>query len=295
MQSPTIVSVGGTSGIGEALVRKLVSLASGDPQVHIVGRSASAADRIMSDLRAVKPSGTFEFHACDLTNVADTHRLVKTIAGRVQRIDLLLLSQGVLTTAGRTETAEGNDRKLMLHYYSRAAIIRGLQSQLEAAQGRVLSVLDAVRGDVSSLKWEDLELKQKGSYTLGSAAKHCISMSDVLLQDLGAKHPQVKYFHAYPGIVKTPLSNALPLYYRLPTQGLFWAMGTSAEHCADYLLYPFLLEEQRLRSEGYEHGGAFFVDSKGGPVRSKKIPTEDERMKVVQHTEELLGRSAAQR
>ena len=182
MQSPTIVSVGGTSGIGEALVRKLVSLASGDPQVHIVGRSASAADRIMSDLRAVKPSGTFEFHACDLTNVADTHRLVQTIAGRVQRIDLLLLSQGILTIAGRTETPEGNDRKMMLHYYSRAAIIRGLQSQLEAAQGRVLSVLDAVRGDVSSLKWEDLELKQKGSYTLASAANHCISMSDVLLQ-----------------------------------------------------------------------------------------------------------------
>lgn len=62
-KSPTLVVCGGTSGLGEAIARKVVSL-SDKPDVHLVGRNASAASAIIADLKRDKPEGKYEFHAC---------------------------------------------------------------------------------------------------------------------------------------------------------------------------------------------------------------------------------------
>lgn len=88
--------------------------------------------------------------------------------------------------SGRTETAEGNDVKMMLHYYSRIAVMQGLQGPLTKAASesgqpaRVMSVLDACRGSPKSLHWDDLDLKSK--YSLSNAMGHCISMKDIAIQ-----------------------------------------------------------------------------------------------------------------
>lgn len=63
-KAPTVVVCGGTSGIGEAMARKLVSL-SEQPKVHLVGRNAAAADAIIADLKREKPDGDYAFHSCD--------------------------------------------------------------------------------------------------------------------------------------------------------------------------------------------------------------------------------------
>lgn len=60
--SPTIVCIGGTSGIGEAIARKLTSLVE-QPDVHLVGRNESAASQIIADLKQAKPAGSYHFHA----------------------------------------------------------------------------------------------------------------------------------------------------------------------------------------------------------------------------------------
>lgn len=60
--SPTIVCVGGTSGIGEAIARKFASLVE-KPNIHLIGRSESAASKIIADLKAEKPAGSYHFHA----------------------------------------------------------------------------------------------------------------------------------------------------------------------------------------------------------------------------------------
>jgi NAD(P)-dependent dehydrogenase (short-subunit alcohol dehydrogenase family) len=58
----TIVVCGGTSGIGEAMARKLALLAE-KPDVHLVGRNAVAANAIIADLKRAKPEGSYSFHA----------------------------------------------------------------------------------------------------------------------------------------------------------------------------------------------------------------------------------------
>lgn len=86
---------------------------------------------------------------------------------------------------GRTETTEGHDVKMVLHYYSRALFIDSLVPSLKAAtdakeEARVMSVLDSLRGDYKKVLWDDLELKK--SFTLGNAAQHCMAFTDVAVQ-----------------------------------------------------------------------------------------------------------------
>ena len=73
-------------------------------------------------------------HRCDLTSLAETERLVEVMRRDLPTLDYLVLSQGIFSTAGRTETSESHDVKMVLHYYSRMAIIRGLQKNLEQSQ-----------------------------------------------------------------------------------------------------------------------------------------------------------------
>lgn len=115
----------------------------------------------------------------DLTLVSELKRLVQEINEQVKQVDYLVLSPGILTLAGRTETKEGNDRKLMLHYYSRMGFVHGLQDKLHSGS-RVLSVLDSMRGNPSKLVWDDLDLKTH--YSSGNAMTHAVTMTDIAFQ-----------------------------------------------------------------------------------------------------------------
>lgn len=105
--------------------------------------------------------------------------MIKDLQQSVKQVDYLVLTPGILTLAGRTETKEGNDRKLMLHYYARMGIIDGLKDKLHAGS-RVMSVLDSTRGNPSSLVWDDLDLKTH--YSSSNAMKHAVTMTDIALQ-----------------------------------------------------------------------------------------------------------------
>ena len=114
-----------------------------------------------------------------MTLVKDTLKLCDELKSGVEKIDILVASQGILSVAGRTETAEGNDGKMMLHYYSRAATINALQDKL-APNARVMSVLDALRGNPNSLITDDLDLRR--NFSIKKAADHCLAMNDIALQ-----------------------------------------------------------------------------------------------------------------
>ena len=125
-------------------------------------------------------------HRCDLTSLAETERLVEVMGRDLPTLDYLVLSQGIFSTAGRTETSESHDVKMVLHYYSRMAIIRGLQKNLEQSVkqsgpvGRVVSILDASRGSPDLLQWDNLDLKT--AYTVPKAANHAKSLTDIAFQ-----------------------------------------------------------------------------------------------------------------
>lgn len=112
-----------------------------------------------------------------------------------------------------------------------------------------------------------------------------LNIYSAVIQSLARRHSNVKYMHAYPGIVKTPLSQNLPWYARAGMAPIMLSMGIPAEQCAEHLVYALLQSD--LGS--YTTGGASFVDNKGDPITKKAIATEEECRQVMQHTAQVLG------
>lgn len=93
------------------------------------------------------------------------------------------MSQGYMTTAGRTETEEGIDRKLAVHYYSRWAFINELMPALENAvndgeEVKVYNVLAAGQG--AEIDLNDLGLKT--TYSLVKAARQSPTYTDLMME-----------------------------------------------------------------------------------------------------------------
>jgi NAD(P)-dependent dehydrogenase (short-subunit alcohol dehydrogenase family) len=118
---PVAVFVGGTAGIGASIASELTQALKGDIDVFIVGRNVAAGQAVLDSL----PSSTNtlqrirKFVQCDATLMRDVIRAAHEIKAKAERINYLAMSQGMLSLQGRTESTEGIDAKLALHYYSR--------------------------------------------------------------------------------------------------------------------------------------------------------------------------------
>jgi len=97
-------AVGGTSGIGEftlkAFVQNTVS-----PRVYLVGRNATAADRIIKECGELNKEGKVEFLKADVSELKDVDRVCKEIQQREKKINLLVQTQGNLNLNGRNGEA----------------------------------------------------------------------------------------------------------------------------------------------------------------------------------------------
>ena len=226
--------VGGTKGIGYAMACH-VAADSPAGSVIISGRTKPTA---------ALPHANMEFRPLDATSMRQikqyTDAYKASVAqGRDHKLDLLIMTQGMLTMAGRTETPEGIDRKLALHYYGRQLLIRELLPVL-ADDAKVIMVLDSHRGHPSMLNMDDLDLKTH--FSLGNAGAHAMTMQDGMLQQYAAEQEKATpvarrhFIHCSPGVVHTDLMKGLPGYVRPAFWVLRAVMGVSPEKCAENLL-----------------------------------------------------------
>lgn len=93
------VVVGGTSGIGEGVAKRLAE-ASFD--VTIVGRSAERGHAIVAELQTIGPGARHEFIACDAQLLANAKSCADAFRSKHDSLDVLVLSQGIGTFQGRT-------------------------------------------------------------------------------------------------------------------------------------------------------------------------------------------------
>ena len=115
-----IVVASGTTGIGEYTIRALASehgTAGPGLRVYIVGRNPSAGERTIAACRQLCPKGEFIFvKAADLSLLKDVDKccaeivqLEKKAAGDAAKIDLLVLTQGMVLFGGRKGMAPSRD------------------------------------------------------------------------------------------------------------------------------------------------------------------------------------------
>ena len=273
--TPKVVVVGGTSGIGRAIA---LSVARHCPSanVTIIGRNESAANAMLSQL-----GSNPRFIRVDASLMSE----IRVATKKIDAVDMLILTQGILTTAGRTPTAENIDNKLALHYYGRVAFVQELLPLLRSSPigGKVLFVFDSVNGNPTKINWNDMALEN--TYSLSSAANHAMVFTDLIMEHFTSQpeNTNVTFTHAFPGFVRTPLIDNLPLWARIPVKcGLAIGLGVTAEDCAELMIYGMLGTENGCRC----------VNDKGEPVRKKRPIQEEMVAKVWEHTSQMISSSS---
>jgi NAD(P)-dependent dehydrogenase (short-subunit alcohol dehydrogenase family) len=276
----TALIVGGTGGIGYGIACRVAADA---PSALVVISGRTKPENI--------PHSNIKFKSLDASSMrsikAYTDEYKSSMGNQDQRLDLLVLSQGILSMNGRTETSEGLDRKMALHYYGRQLLIRELAPVLKD-DAKVILVLDGVRGSPDKLVWEDLDLKTH--YSLGNAASNCISMTDAMIQEYAAEQEQTgkkrHFVHSLPGLVATGIANGLPWYLKLPATVLSKPFSVSPAQCADYMLKAVYEDAAAAAAAGGKENALWScIDEKGRLLNAKKaIWTKDQRETVAKHT-----------
>ncbi|OCL09270.1 NAD(P)-binding protein [Glonium stellatum] len=194
------IFIGGTSGIGEATVKALA--ANGEKcTVYIFGRNKTAAGAIISLCQDLSPESVFIFIQKDVSLLKNVDSVCEEIQNQEQKVDLLFMSQGYLTFAGRNETVEGVDTILSLRYYSRMRFATNLLLLLSASPcARVVSVFAPGRGEVG-LNLNDLGLKE--NYSIVKSISHPAFENTFFMESLAATNPGVSFLHVWPGLVQT--------------------------------------------------------------------------------------------
>ncbi|TQV98933.1 hypothetical protein V2A60_007370 [Cordyceps javanica] len=259
--APNLVAVfvGGTSGIALSTALALARHTP-SPSIYLVGRSQPAADAAIATMREMNPSARATFLRADISVLKNVDAVCDTIRAKEERLNLLFMTPGYMTLKGWDETADGLDRKFVLHYYARMRFIVNLLPLLTAAAldadadadtdagttttpraslSRVVSVLDplvSVRaGGSGRLDLSDLSLER--SFTLSRCGAHASLMGNFFLEGMARRHPRTSFVHAYPSGVHTGLLRELPA-----ARALSAVLGT--------LLSPFMVP---LRESGERH------------------------------------------
>ncbi|KAL5087933.1 hypothetical protein Trisim1_007339 [Trichoderma cf. simile WF8] len=208
------VFVGGTSGIGESILKAFVGAVAA-PKIYIIGRSQNAANRIIKECREANETSEVEFLQADVSEIANVDRVCSDIIQREKRLNLLVLTTGILTVDGRNESPEGLDRKMAVHYYSRMRFISNLLPLLTSSASssqlsRVMTVLGAGIGN----RMVESDLDLKSNFSLSNCGAHCGVMTDLMLERFAATWKGTAFVHTAPGVVKTNLGSGLPTYLR---------------------------------------------------------------------------------
>eukprot|EP00048_Salpingoeca_helianthica_P015573 m.227462 g.227462 ORF g.227462 m.227462 type:complete len:323 (+) comp17220_c0_seq1:179-1147(+) len=270
------IVVGGTSGLGEAIAERL---ARADVSVIVVGRSKQRGDEVVAKMSAVSKTATHSFVPCDAAVLSNVEEFAKQFRASGRTLDYLVLTQGIATIQGRTETSEGLDVKLSVHYYSRVAFAQLLAPAMSTARdARVLSVLSAgVHSPFTGYK-TDPELKT--TYSLTNAANAAGFYNDIAAEMLAKEHPSISFTHAAPGAVKTNWGTEMPWYLRGPIRAL-QCLFRSPETAGEYLSSAIFDDEYR---------GGWFLMGQNAQHVSKTNIHDEARESVWAHTTQVLDR-----
>lgn len=241
-------------------------------------------------------------------------------------MNLLLMTPGYMSMQGRYETAEGLDRKFVLHYYARMRFVKELMPLLSAAAAdpplgttpntrlsRVVSVLDphvSVRlCGAGKLDYSDLSLKK--NFTLTRCGHHASLMGDFFLEGMAQRYVRTSFVHAYPSGVDTGLmreftaGRVLASVLRPFMKPFMVPIEESGERhlfAATTSRFPSKLDGEKMRasddvaigSDGIRGSGCYWSSWDGEVFPQNKDLDKTRETgaveKVLQHTDEVFKR-----
>lgn len=285
--------VGGTSGIGKAIAYQL---ARQDPSLDIIisGRNLEEGNKIVNDLKLLSPKRNHQFRQIDaflLSNIKNyCTNLKDDIKNEKATLKYLVLTQGIASIRGRTETSEGIDQKLALHYYGRMAFINELlpvlNDQKDDDDVRVVSVLSGSVHSPYNLMKEDPELKI--NFSIANAANAAGFYNDLMLDSFAQRNKNISFIHAAPGFVATNWGSEFPFALKILIRGL-QVFGMSLEQCGVNMAHSLYDDKFKATKDK----PSFHIMTQNGSIGSVTNAHNTENITFIhQHTMDILNNKA---
>ncbi|KAG6572499.1 putative oxidoreductase C19A8.06 [Phytophthora cinnamomi] len=261
--------IGASSGIGLGVAKELAPIVA-----KLTLCSRSYPEELLKTIKTENPNVEVVHEKLDVSLMHEVRKF--TTKHAETQFDWIVMSPGIMTLNGRTETAEGLDVKMATHYYGRFMLVHDLLEGLNRPGVRVLNILGAGHGgevDVS-----DLDLKR--TYSGKRCADVTTQYSDLMAQAFSEHAPKASFMHASPGFVNTGLPKQLPGYLRMPYAALSTLFARSPETCGKYMVSALL-------NDDYASGWKL-LDQDAKEVASTKFHTEELKIAVWEHTTQTI-------
>jgi len=220
----TVVVTGASSGIGEALARRLGDAGA---KVLLVARSA---EKLTDMAHAIEARGGAAFaYAGDLSNAEDTQRLVDSILSEHGQVDILVNNAGISIRRSVTKSYDrvhDFERTLALNFLGAVRLIMGFLPGMRAQKrGQIINV---------STIGVQVNVPRYGAYLASKAALDAFSR--VLAVEVLKEG--VKVTTVYMPLVKTPMMESTTIYRSFPMR--------SAEEAADLIVEGIVHQPKRV-------------------------------------------------
>jgi NAD(P)-dependent dehydrogenase (short-subunit alcohol dehydrogenase family) len=188
--------VGGTNGIGKALV---VSLLKRQARVTIVGRSAPSD---ILDNEGFKSH--VRFVGADLSTVKNSRETARGL--KEEKYDLIVFTQGIFLNQ-LERTSEGVERNFAVSYLSRYIMMQeflsdGWLENMKLESGKKPRVF--IMGSPGTKTKGNLDdINSELSYAFGPAHMMNVICNEALTITLARKHPSINIYGLNPGFVST--------------------------------------------------------------------------------------------
>jgi short-subunit dehydrogenase len=219
-----VVVTGASSGIGEALARRLGDAGA---KVLLVARSA---DKLEEMQKAIEARGGVAFvYAADLSSAEDTQRAIDAILADHGRVDVLINNAGMSIRRSVTKSYDrvhDFERTLALNFLGAVRLIMGFLPGMRARKsGQIINV---------STIGVQVNVPRYGAYLASKAALDAFSR--VLAVEVLKEG--VKVTTVYMPLVKTPMMESTTIYRSFPMR--------SAEEAADLIVEGIVHQPKRV-------------------------------------------------
>jgi len=293
MTAHIAVIVGATNGIGRACAHHL---AGAGFNVIAVGRDKPGrAEAVVAELNDKSPANStpvHEFRPCDAFSLEDVKNCAEEIGKDHDKIDAVLMTQGMGTTQSFTPTIDGNDEKMTLHYWSRMAfaslLLRSLRGGTMPGGSCVISILSG--GVHSPYKNYISDPLLKNSYSIKNAADAAGYYNDLFLDTIARQdgNDKINFIHAAPGFVNSNWGTEFAWYLRFPVRCLQSAIAKDPAKCAKYMCDPIVKSATQKLQRARE--GVYILNEDATEGILTKEHTKEATETVWNFTADILGK-----